>query len=230
MPHLRRASLNVALDPHEPNPKVEVTKAIASVTEDPIVTTNSSPDNISPPMSRHRRNTQASFTDGNTTIPTASLSPRRPLAHISSAGSLTDTPTKHGHKISTIISKGDMKKWMETGTYGQEAPDDQGEGVEEHVVCMSEEDVKAGQASSPALGYMNEVMKEEETGGEADEAEEQEEGAMAESVVVGILVDRETKMADSIVVGMRCDQCGGQVMWAKTGDYATVCQKCREPQ
>jgi hypothetical protein len=81
--------------------------------------------------------------DSNGTTPTPSFSPRRPLAHASSSGNLTDTPTKHSHTPSTTISPKDVKKWMETGTFGSEAPEDrvgnEGQEVEAGVVTKGDE-------------------------------------------------------------------------------------------
>lgn len=133
-----------------------------------------------------------------------------------------------------------MKKWMETGTYGEEAPEDQEKGVEMHVVCMKKEDVEArlavteNETEAEVLKKVNKQKKKRnlrENGlGKNYQARELGEDEMTESIVIGMVVDRDTQMADFIVVDMRCDQYGGQVIWAKTGDYATVCQSCREPQ
>ena len=135
----------MTLDPREPPPPKQVTTTIASIAKYPL----SLPKHIPRP----RCNTQAGLislvTDDNTT-PTPSLSPRHPLAYASSSGSLTDTPTKHTRKISTTISKGDVKKWIETGTFGQKTPEDVGKGEEMHIVCMRKGNVVAGQCAERA--------------------------------------------------------------------------------
>ncbi|KAF9692829.1 hypothetical protein EKO04_009284 [Ascochyta lentis] len=106
------------------------------------LTSHQEGSSINQPRNPHNHNTTHD-TDSDHTTPPPPSPPPRPLAHASSSGSLTTTPTKHNREISTTISPQDVKKWMEQGTFGDDIPE---RGVEQHVVCMSEQDMKAGQA------------------------------------------------------------------------------------
>ena len=135
----------MTLDPREPPPPKQVTTTIASIAKYPL----SLPKHIPRPCCNTQAGLVSLITNDNTT-PTPSLSSLHPLAYALSSGSLTDTPTKHTRKISTTISKGDVKKWIETGTFGQKTPEDVGKGEEMHIVCMRKGNVVAGQCAERA--------------------------------------------------------------------------------
>ncbi|KAJ4343501.1 hypothetical protein N0V87_000267 [Didymella glomerata] len=84
----------------------------------------------------------------NDIVPMLSLYPDRLLAKASSSVSPTERPAGHGRVNPTTVALGEMTKWMETGTFGSQTPEDLDPGVEVHIVCMLQEDVEAGLAAT----------------------------------------------------------------------------------
>ncbi|KAH6625289.1 hypothetical protein C7974DRAFT_455243 [Boeremia exigua] len=215
---------NVAFDPREPTPKAGVTTTIATRVE------GMSLENADPSLHLIRRNDQATVLNDPTSTSVSSRTHTDPLANASSSGSLTVTTAKHGRRISTTITHNDVEKWMDRGTYGDEVPDNQNE-VAENVACMDKTGVNAGQVQKTDTEDVDGLRKiEQDSHEDPSQAEKEITRITVESTAANLLADQEVQMADSIVVGMRCDHCGGKIVWTKAGDYLMVCQKCKEPQ
>ncbi|KAF3009957.1 hypothetical protein E8E13_011183 [Curvularia kusanoi] len=138
MPPLRRSSLNIAFDPREPTPNVEVTTTIATRTAD------TAPNDDQPQSPQSCRATQATSRNTISSIISLPATPDRPLTHAPSSGSQTETPVKQGRKISTTITDADVKKWMEKGTYGNEV-------LRKSIFDTTQDAVNAGQTQRTNL-------------------------------------------------------------------------------
>mgnify|MGYP000968365205 CR=1 FL=1 len=130
------------------------------------------------------------------------IAPERPLTHTSSSGSLTETPVKSERTPTTTITRTDVQKWIENGSYGDE------------VLRKSLFDApkKTGQARTTGT---------EGAGGPTKAGV----GGSQKSTRV------ETSVAtESSVSGLVCGRCGAQTQGAKKGSSVVVCQRCKELQ
>jgi predicted extracellular nuclease len=139
---------------------------------------------------------------GNPVSPANTPTPNRPLTHASSSGSLTETPVKRGRTPSTTITKVDVHKWMEKGSYGDE------------VLRQSFFDApkSTGQARTTSTEGASGPAKIGMGGSQ--------ESTRAETSVT----------TESSVVGLVCGRCGAQTQGAKKGSSSVVCQRCKERQ
>ena len=130
------------------------------------------------------------------------LNPERPLTHASSSGSLTETPVKSGRTPSTTITKTDVHKWMEKGSYGDE------------VLRQSFFDApnNTGQARTTSTEGANGPTKT--VVGGSQKSTRVKKGITTESSVDGLV----------------CSRCGAQAQGAKKVSSSVVCQRCKELQ
>ena len=130
------------------------------------------------------------------------LNPERPLTHASSSGSLTETPVKSGRTPSTTITKTDVHKWMEKGSYGDE------------VLRQSFFDApnNTGQARTTSTEGANGPTKT--VVGGSQKSTRVKKGITTESSVDGLV----------------CSRCGAQPQGAKKVSSSVVCQRCKELQ
>lgn len=160
--------------------------------------------------------------------PTQYHSQNRPLTQASSSGSLTETPIKHSRRISTTITRADVEKWMEKGTYGTAGA--QYWGLGQHGVDMTKNDVGGGQSQGVESSITHVVTEaRDETSEKSDKTGVRADGSVVKSDTAGLLAEEEPRSADSIVADVRCDYCDGVIVWTKSGDYMMVCQQCKEP-
>lgn len=130
------------------------------------------------------------------------ITPERPLTHASSSGSLTETPVKSGRTPSTTITRTDVQKWMEKGSYGDEV-------LRKSIFDAPKNTGQARTTGTEGAGGPTKVG----VGGS------QKSTRVEKSVAT-----------ESSVGGLVCDQCGAQTQGAKKGSSVVVCQRCKELQ
>jgi hypothetical protein len=130
------------------------------------------------------------------------VTPERPLTHASSSGSLTETPIKSGRTPSTTITRTDVQRWMEKGSYGDEK-------LRQSLFDTPENTGQTRATSTEGASGPTKVGV----------------GVNQKSTQVQKCVTTE-----SSVGGLVCGQCGAQTQGVKKGSSVVVCQRCKELQ
>lgn len=161
MPPLRHSSLDIAYDPHEPTPNIEVTTTIATRTG------GTPPNDAQPQTAQSRHDTQATSRNTISSSTTLPATPDRPLTHASSSGSRTETPVRQGRKILTTITNADVEKWIEKGTYGDEV-------LRKSIFDTTQDVANAGQTLKSSIEHAGEAdnLGSTRTAGSTDTSEQ----------------------------------------------------------